>query len=48
MTQTQIKWASQHDWFINATDTEITAMDSGIGIVETFPDFKTLYAWAGY
>jgi len=48
MTNTQIKWASQHDWFIEANHDTITVMDSGLGVVETFTNFKELTIWAGY
>lgn len=48
MTQQQIKWASQHDWFINANYNTVTVIDTQTGEIESFTDFKTLYNWAGY
>ncbi len=48
MTESEIKWASQHDWFISASNGVVVAMDSGIGKTEFFTDFKELKNWAGY
>ena len=53
MTTKQMRWASQHDWFICATKSvvdgyityEIKVQDDA---PLWFTSFDELYAWAGY
>lgn len=55
LTERQIAWASQHDWFIDADVTgvmvnEILVHENGTVLesVKSFSDFQQLRTWAGY
>lgn len=58
MTEQQIKWAAQHDWFVSvAGDGEgvlvsDVSLDTRMGEIFTetkaFRDYRTLRRWAGY
>lgn len=48
MTKEQKIWASQHDWFIRATDRGIVALDTCTSQHVEFTSFAKLRAWAGY
>lgn len=59
MTYSQVKWASQHDWYfrhcqIDNNEYEIEVRDRYTidGVLHeklvTFTDFTELYHWAGY
>lgn len=53
MTFKNVKWAIQHDWFLNMVllNTGLWAVivyDSEINGPLTFLDFEDLYIWAGY
>lgn len=53
LTQSQVDWAAQHDWFVSSS-----VVESGFLVVVwhdvepdwtlTFDNFDELYAWAGY
>lgn len=55
-TPNQIKWASDHSWFVSATDQAVTVRNvmycSATKVtevtVETLTSFKALRDWAGY
>ena len=55
MTQAQIKWASQHDWYQGFHNGSVLALDRIIdakGLVScvtlAFSNFDELRRWAGY
>ena len=49
MTNNQIKWASQHDWYIGTANGSVTVRgDTGEADTLTFSDFGSLHHWAGY
>lgn len=53
MTEQQVKWASQHDWYEGACSEEyntyyITVYDSVLDDNVTFDNFQELKEWAGY
>jgi len=55
MTKQQIKWASQHDWFIGEIEhgeyKAVIVRDyhpSGKEFFPTYSDFDKLQKWAGY
>lgn len=58
MTKRQIHWASKHDWFVHSYQVkgfyvcvvlDHDLSDGGCTPFEnTFSDFESLYAWAGY
>ena len=51
MNEQQIKWASQHDWFIDARDSVVLVAERYAGEPTKyikFSDFKALKEWAGY
>lgn len=48
MTKKQIKWASQHDWFLFAGKDCVTVYDSLLDKAITIESFKALKIWAGY
>lgn len=55
MTKQQVKWASQHDWYIGDVEHDgyraVLVRDyhpSGEYFVNTFSDFNKLKKWAGY
>lgn len=51
MNESQIKWASKHDWFLRAIDGGIEALDidaSYMPVVLVFTDIEALREWAGY
>lgn len=55
ITQKQIKWASEHDWFVDANYDGIQALERLVNVdgsvkesVVVFTDFKELRDWAGY
>jgi len=53
-SKNQIKWASQHDWFVSGNESQIVCrseyFQSGKVTIETVvhTDFQTLRDWAGY
>lgn len=56
MTEAQIKWAAQHDWFIRAWGLSHKPMRFVAQVADratpdnklTFTDYAQLRAWAGY
>lgn len=57
MTQSQIQWAAQHDWFRRSyTVTDGNGQTHHVAVVRPdgidrrthFDDFRSLYEWAGY
>lgn len=55
MTNKQIAWAAQHDWFdyacdgtVYATEYVSSGYDAWIGIPVSFTNFMALRNWAGY
>lgn len=49
MTTQQIKWASQHDWYILKAGAGVLCHhDEAQGETMYFSCFKELYQWAGY
>ncbi len=46
-TKNQIKWASEHDWFVSGDASKIVCNEDGIKNVE-FTNFQLLREWAGY
>lgn len=52
MTQQQINWAQEHDWFIcRAGNNSVTVRDYtsyGVAYARKFDDYAKLRAWAGY
>lgn len=58
MTKQQIKWASEHDWYLGpaATDGGILVQDHVVNMntgestitAKMFTDFAALRKWAGY
>lgn len=58
-TNGQLKWASQHDWFVSGNQTEIVGQSDVVdcnvnppvlaGVDrQTFTNFQALRDWAGY
>lgn len=49
MTNKQIAWAAQHDWFIRSTPmgTVVVRNDVEEGVL-SFDNYLKLRAWAGY
>ncbi|MDC0600083.1 hypothetical protein OAO65_02115 [Flavobacteriales bacterium] len=48
MKKHQIKWASQHAWFIEALPDNSILVEGDQFTVLRFDDFDELYIWAGY
>lgn len=56
MTQSQIKWAAEHDWFSHTKDGAVVVSeqvynehtDTTTYVIETFTSFTELREWAGY
>ena len=50
MTKQQIKWASQHDWYVCHSDIlkRVTVWEQETMQTVCFTDFKELKTWAGY
>ena len=49
MTNPQINWASEHDWYLSASNGRVTVRgDTGEAATLVFSDFISLYQWAGY
>lgn len=54
MSQRQIQWASQHDWFVSAANGAVLVtcpflIGTTVGHeVRTFRSFADLRTWAGY
>ncbi len=55
MNERQIKWASQHDWYVSNDGNEITVREvcrrpngSTIETLKRFSTFADLREWAGY
>lgn len=49
MTAQQIKWASEHDWYLDHDGIGgVICLDTMTGEQVTFWDFKKLRNWAGY
>lgn len=56
MTQSQIKWAAEHDWFVSSKGDEVTVKETMYNHdantqydrETTFTSFKDLREWAGY
>ena len=52
-TSAQIKWASQHDWYISGSESQIVGRATEYPSDDerhyaTFTNFKQLRDWAGY
>ena len=56
MTQSQIKWAAEHDWFVKANGDEVVVSETmhnhdkntQYDIETSFTSFTELKNWAGY
>lgn len=53
LTKQQMQWASQHDWFMRASESEgyVVVRDwdlAGNEVAAYFSSFAKLRAWAGY
>ena len=56
MTDSQIKWASQHDWYVSSNSGNVFANDvvynsktkQSETTLVSFNNFSDLYTWAGY
>ena len=48
MTYLQIKWASQHDWFLTARGNKVLVRGDNGEPNKWFSDYTALRTWAGY
>lgn len=49
MSEQQVKWASQHDWFVKAENGVITVWEEETkSAIEWVGTFRQLREWAGY
>lgn len=52
MTESQLKWASQHDWYVghgtNVENELFIRVRIDYVTTQDFTDFQALRAWAGY
>lgn len=49
MTKQQIRWAEQHNWFLESNNGEVIVRDEAeVFGVTSFTNFNKLKQWAGY
>ena len=51
MNYLQIKWASQHDWYLTTRGNKVLVRDytsEGVKASRWFSDYNKLRIWAGY